>query len=396
MSLLFKTKNPTPQASRKGGKRGSRNAKQVAYYSDPLPLLSQPPQFNLFWPSTYLSLFLPRPSPPAYVGIWCSDTRSVNVTGDVEGAEIWRRGMWGKGTLSRSEPTWRMRKTNEMSGIGKLSLEEITALKRKERAEFKEERLTKERTEREKKLSIEDKISAIDEEQLVVAVESVDQPKRKRQKRAKTTSTTDGELPIYTEDYLNKEVLQFAPEEALFLMQLGLLQVRLEKTSSTPVTLSQFLHLVATTSRSDDPFIVRYIGYYHFRRQRLVVKPGIKFGVDYLLYDGPMLFTHANFCVNVLGNYHRWPEDTNNRRLMREDLNWQEINLWQRLMGNVRKKLKLVWVEIPPLAEQDKDWRDASSRQEFEAILTTYKLREVTNSRWIISRQRDLKPDKTK
>jgi tRNA-splicing endonuclease subunit Sen2 len=317
----------------------------------------------------------------------------VNVTKDIEAAEIWRRGMWGKGTLSRSEPTWRMRKTNEMTGIGKISLEEITALKRKERAEFKEERLMKERTEREKKLSVEDKISVIDEEQLVV--ESVDQPKRKRQKKAKTTSTTEGELPIYTEDYLDKEVLQLAPEEALFLMQLGLLQVHLE-TSSTPLTLSQFLHLVSTTSRSDDPFIVRYIVYYHFRRQRLVVKPGIKFGVDYLLYDGPMLFTHANFCVNVLGNYHCWPEDTKDGRLMRENLNWQEINLWQRLMGNVRKKLKLVWVEIPPLAEQDKDWRDVSSRQEFEAIMTNYKLREVTNSRWIISRQRDLKPDTTK
>ena len=208
-------------------------------------------------------------------------------------------------------------------------------------------------------------------------------------------STADGELPIYTEDYLDKEVLQLAPEEALFLMHLNLLQVRLE-TSPTPVTLSQFLHLVSTTSRTDDPFLVRYIVYYHFRRQRLVVKPGIKFGVDYLLYDGPMLFTHANICVNVLGNYHRGPEDTNEGRLVKDNLKWQEINVWQRLMGNVRKKLKLVWVEIPPLAEEGGDWRDVRSKEEFEAILTNYKLREVTNSRWVIARERDLKPDKTK
>ena len=60
--------------------------------------------------------------------------------------------MWGKGTLSRSKPAWRERKTKEMSGERHLSLEELTALKRKERAEFKEERVKKERLDREKQL----------------------------------------------------------------------------------------------------------------------------------------------------------------------------------------------------------------------------------------------------
>src|SRR5947207_4241815 len=150
MLSLFKSKQPS--SGSKNSKRAARNAKQREYYKDPLPFPPPNPPFNIFNPSTYPSLFhTPSPQTP-YKGIWCPETRSVNISNDVDGVEIWRRGMWGKGTLSRSQPAWRERKTKEMSGERHLSLEELTALKRKERAEFKEERVKKERLDRERQL----------------------------------------------------------------------------------------------------------------------------------------------------------------------------------------------------------------------------------------------------
>ena len=212
------------------------------------------------------------------------------------------------------------------------------------------------------------------------------QPKRKRRKIVTTVTIED--KPVYTEEYLDKEILQLAPEEALFLLQLNLLTIEYK---NTPVSLNHFLHLISNTSRPDDPFLVHYIVYYHFRRQRIIVKPGLKFGVDYLLYDRPIPFTHAQHCVNVLGNYHLW--DDAGERLVREEVTWQQVNLWQRLMGNVRKRLKYVYVEIPPVKGEG-DWRDVNSREEFEKILQRYRVREVMNSRMVIARERDVKTDK--
>jgi tRNA-splicing endonuclease subunit Sen2 len=371
-----------PSAKSRGTKRAARNAKLRAQYSDPLPFPAPSPPFNIFSPSTYKSL-ISGPTPPRpYVGEWCPATRSVNVSNDAEGVEIWQRGMWGKGTLSRSSPAWRQRKSKEMTGGKKLSLEELTALKRKERAEFKEERLKKERLERERILRAEqagEQLPAEDKED----DDKEDEPKRKRRKMI--AQTTEG-LPVYTESYLDKETLQLAPEEALFLFHLNLLTITY---NDHPLSLSQFLHLIASSSRPDDPFLVYYIVYYHYRRQRLIVKPGLKFAVDFLLYEGPILFTHAAHCVSVIGNYHLWdPED----KLVRDKISWQEINLWQRLMGNVRKRLKLVYVEIPS-PDEGGDWRDVESREEFEKVLLKYRIREVTNSRMVIARERDAKPD---
>jgi tRNA-splicing endonuclease subunit Sen2 len=383
MLSLFKSKQQ-PRTGKQNTKRAARNAKQREYYNDPLPLPPPTPQFNIFTPSTYASLFHPSSPSTPYRGIWCPETRSVNITSDVDGVEIWRRGMWGKGTLSRSQPAWRERKTKEMSGERHLSLEELTALKRKERAEFKEERVKKERLDREKQLR--DEAAKMTGEVIVEEeVTQETQPKRKRRKMVTTVTIED--KPVYSEEYLDKEILQLAPEEALFLLQLNLLTI---EHDDTPISLRQFLHLISTTSRPDDRFLVHYIVYYHFRRQRIIVKPGLKFGVDYLLYDRPIPFAHAQHCVNVLGNYRLW-EDVG-ERLIREEVTWQQVNLWQRLMGNVRKRLKYVYVEIPPIKEGD--WRDVNSREEFEEVLQRYRVREVMNSRMVIARERDVKPDK--
>lgn len=49
----------------------------------------------------------------------------------------------------------------------------------------------------------------------------------------------------------------------------------------------------------DNLFLINYIVYHHYRSLGWVVKGGIKFCVDYLLYKRGPVFTHAE-CVTTL------------------------------------------------------------------------------------------------
>jgi tRNA-splicing endonuclease subunit Sen2 len=45
--------------------------------------------------------------------------------------------------------------------------------------------------------------------------------------------------------------------------------------------------------RFDNPFLLKYVVYHHYRSLGWVVKGGIKFCVDYLLYKRVPVFSHA-------------------------------------------------------------------------------------------------------
>jgi tRNA-splicing endonuclease subunit Sen2 len=45
--------------------------------------------------------------------------------------------------------------------------------------------------------------------------------------------------------------------------------------------------------RPDNPFLVNYIVYHHYRSLGWVVRGGIKFCVDYMLYKRGPVFSHA-------------------------------------------------------------------------------------------------------
>ena len=46
-------------------------------------------------------------------------------------------------------------------------------------------------------------------------------------------------------------------------------------------------------NRFDNPFLVHYVAYHYYRSLGWVVKGGIKFCVDYLLYKRGPVFAHA-------------------------------------------------------------------------------------------------------
>jgi tRNA-splicing endonuclease subunit Sen2 len=58
--------------------------------------------------------------------------------------------------------------------------------------------------------------------------------------------------------------------------------------------------------RFDNPFLVNYVAYHHYRSLGWVVKSGIKFCVDLLLYKRGPVFSHAeqvtSICVTCIGD----------------------------------------------------------------------------------------------
>lgn len=101
--------------------------------------------------------------------------------------------------------------------------------------------------------------------------------------------TTEDEPPVEAA-VVNKEHLQLAPEEAFFLaFALGALRVVDAATQIVLPTrdllalLRQHSYLpprISSCLQPDDPFLVHYAVYHHFRSLGFVPRPGIKFGVD--------------------------------------------------------------------------------------------------------------------
>jgi tRNA-splicing endonuclease subunit Sen2 len=119
----------------------------------------------------------------------------------------------------------------------------------------------------------------------------------------------------------NEEHLQLSNEEALFLVYgLGALHVfdQDRKTVLSPDSLLKlFCHHSHTPPRDpsldlnpDDPFLVSYVVYHHFRSLGWIVRSGVKFGVDYIIYNRGPVFSHAEFAIVVIPSYDHpyWSE----------------------------------------------------------------------------------------
>lgn len=55
--------------------------------------------------------------------------------------------------------------------------------------------------------------------------------------------------------------------------------------------------------RPDNPFLVSYVAYHHYRSLGWVVKTGLKFCVDWLLYKRGLVFSHAEYVI-VTPSHH--------------------------------------------------------------------------------------------
>ena len=211
-------------------------------------------------------------------------------------------------------------------------------------------------------------------------------------------TTTVPEEPEPLEEVVEQEHFQLTLEEAFFLSySLGALTI-LDPITKSPIpneelftlfrTASNFPPLTKHSLATDDPFMLNYVVYHHFRSLGWVVRGGVKFAVDFMLYNRGPVFSHAEFGVVILPSYSDpyWSSDVflQNYAKSKEKRTWAWFHCINRVISQVKKTLVLVYVDIPkPLNE------GAEKEIGVDGILGRYKVREVVMQRWLSNRQRD-------
>ena len=230
-------------------------------------------------------------------------------------------------------------------------------------------------------------------------------------------SQPSNKIPDHPAEVQDQEHLQLNSEEAFFLAYaLGTLQIHDPATNDTMTTLdlltafrchSYFPPMPASSQDPRDPFLPSYAVYHHFRSLGWVVRPGIKFAVDWLLYLRGPAFTHAEFAVLVLPAFrdeYWWKQGRREETLKRERKDWWWLHCMQRVQAHVRKGLIICWVEIPSPAAVDAVMLPSAEGEGEESkglgtkgqesldigrLFKMYKVRDMTVKRWLPNRSRD-------
>lgn len=385
------------------------------------------------------SLFSPSSHTVVHRAYFSPETQSVHVTDPASIRALWEHGFWGKGSLSRSEPQWLAAEKKRRGIAENKTSAEVTQSRREERRQFKLERARAQREAIEQQLRQEGKLEAdASIEELVEDGQVTESPRGTiYTPGAGDEVTLNGDSiasevgkslaenpPVWGEDeddaekdieIKDEEHLQLTPEEAFFLTYaLGALEVVHHDSDTTEIsspgvlptwylvrlfvlhatsplpeeamqrlqsTLSHTSSTISTTPIApDNQFILRYVVYHHFRSLGWVVRPGIKFAVDFLLYLRGPAFHHAEFAIMIVPSYSH--EHWKGRK--DESKDWWWLHRVNRVQSAVFKTLVLVYVEVPP------PWDDGQgSGVDIGSVLGMYKVREVVIRRWSPNRNRD-------
>lgn len=393
-------------------------------------------------------LFPPSSHPATrYRAYFSPETRSVHVVDSASIRALWEHGFYGKGNLSRSEPNWLVQETKRRGQAEGLTSEELTNERRRERIEMKKERARKEQEDLKSLLDRESGASPPETKQNGGVPESRPQTASTDDmfpnwslggmpQSSVVNNTSDEALrdnafeasrdPIYTKlsgfgpentavredapdapdtkptaEIRNEEHLQLSLEEAFFLVfGLGVLDIQLPKSGQLCDAnrlfelfrqYSYFPPALITSLRPDDPFLVNYVAFHHFRSLGWVIRPGNKFAVDYLLYKGGPVFSHAEFAVLIVPSYTHsyWfevPERAVDIARRQKQKEWWWIHSVNRIQAQVFKTLVLAYIDIP--SPPDGLQHDIAGL-DIGGMLCRYKVREVVVRRWTPNRWRE-------
>ncbi|QRW17064.1 tRNA intron endonuclease, catalytic C-terminal domain [Rhizoctonia solani] len=395
-----------------GGQTKRRDNQKNRIYANPLPLVIERSTKPHSWSSHTLGLLglaSGRISNPNCEGVLDVTTRSVWIINKRDTLVLWQRGFFGKGNLSRSEPSWLTRRVAQLKGPGKASASElVTAKRREERKNFKAARAAylKEAT-----AEAEAAFAANSSADIVIpTIGSASQAVRSAAKESKSTPSAPQQheiapLPIAVEESVGDEVvapedmehLQLTLQEAFFLANyLACLRIldpqngqyipsRSLLFTFLSISASPFPNLPTETPRSDNPFLFNYIVYHHYRSLGWVVRGGIKFCVDYMLYKRGPVFSHAEFALVVIPVYENPADkDTSPFQLQNTDpFSWSWLSTLNRINTQVKKTLILAYVTIPPVETTSPDILRGPE------CFQLYSTREVVIRRFVPARMRD-------
>ena len=345
---------------------------------------------------------------PKYVGYFSPETQSIHVSDQTSIKDLWSHGFFGKGSLSRSEPTWLEREKSRRGLLAAATSEENTRQRRAERQAMKLERARKEREAIEQTLKSENGVINLQPSNVSLVPDEIVQitPASKVPSQISTMNHNelgivfnpgqtlqDNDDIILEEDIEDEEHLQLTLEEAFFLSRvLGVLEIRDKSTNSVipfqnllPLFMSHFTVppakiLPKALVVPDNPFLISYIAYHHFRSLGWVVKAGNKFSVDFTLYLRGPVFAHAEFAVVVLPSYN---DQYWTGKEKEPQKSWHWFHMVNRVQSSVRKTLMFCYVDIPPPASDE-----LFSNDDLGGLLQRYKVREFVIRRWSANRNR--------
>ncbi|KAJ7743122.1 hypothetical protein B0H16DRAFT_1013982 [Mycena metata] len=403
MSLIKPSGRKGPVSGKAAGRRNDNNR----IYGCPLPIVFwYPPPTRVRSILGLLGLTLTKVETPQCQGVFDEATRSVWVSSKNDSTILWRRGFFGKGDLSRSEPSWLARQINSRrSGPNRLTPEEMTAKRRAERKQFKIDRaraIAAVAAEAEAVFETEGRVVVPALSGPAIPSAATWRPAPVETEPPDTPVTPQSEAPLEDEEPPEDiEHLQLTLPEAFFLLwNLDCLTVTDPQTDELlniqqiwiafqTAYLAPPLFLVPRPTppalQFDNPFLINYIVYHHFRSLGWVVRGGIKFCVDYMLYKRGPVFNHAEFSVVVCPVY----EDPADQEASSVDLHhaspfaWSWLSTMNRVNSQVYKTLILAYVTIPARSRVSVDVLNSP------ACLQYYSVREVTVRRFIPARMRD-------
>ncbi|KAJ2784325.1 tRNA splicing endonuclease subunit sen2 [Coemansia javaensis] len=315
---------------------GSRATQSIAWLSKPLAWLSRLAYAvlpgNLLWPTLVparvrATLHVVRDEASGRAvdsWVWVRDGWEV----------LWQNGAFGKGILSRADPTWAARYRRE-----------------------KEEEEEEERRRRTGGVYLEDIT------------------RQRRAARQGTTGAADASdsmrlLDVAAADVGRMEPMQLSPLEALFLSEIGCLEVRGADGDGPPLLHAE-LFGVLQECHPPGALALRYAAYYYYRARGWVVRSGVKFGSDFLLYrQGGPARAHSQYSVVV-----RHAEAEGESRLC---ASWQYAAALSRLCTQARKSLIVCYVSPPPPAAEP----DGSSNCAGPPDLRQYEIQEFLVERF--------------
>lgn len=303
---------------------------------------------------------------------------------------LWKEGFFGKGTLSRSDPSWRQRVLRRLkldSGTdSEVSNEEVTRVRREERKKFKELRSVSqnyEMLERQNKLGDADRAKWDQIKNQLEVMKNWKQDFKVDSQSAEEMRMEDAKLLENGQLSQNIEFLQLQNVELFFLAMLGVVNVKdkgavkdVENGPVNALALSQIFTLCCGHPHPHNKFILDYVVYHHFRSLGWCTRSGIKFGCDFLLYKRGPPFMHAEYGVLVIDSSRQWKS-------------WEDFMAVSRVVGGVRKTLVLVYVECPLAEEFNEIYREDMGKDSIVRLMQIYKVTEMISKRWLPSRTRD-------
>ncbi|KAK9451314.1 SEN2 subunit of the tRNA splicing endonuclease-like protein [Limtongia smithiae] len=307
---------------------------------------------------------------------------AISVPSEEDMMGLWKDGFFGKGTQSRSDPTWEKRTTLRLAEKDDIvndirkekAPEELTAKRRAVRKKFKLARANAQQQQQQLQESKNGEGATGQNSELVATSSQPEDstevtPPERIVVRAEDSYLRDGKGKVR-----RLENLQLTFQEAFFLSYaLDAIDIY-DDYSGDHISTANLLGLIMPDWRPDNSFILNYVVYHHYRSHGWCIRNGVKFGVDYLLYRRGPPISHAEFAVVIIPVCQ---DELKNQLQTRE---WSWLSGVNRIVGGVKKTLVLCYVEVPDSIDH---WSTV------EELLKRYKVREVTVRRWMPSRSRD-------